>query len=89
MKKFKFMTVLLCFGIVLSGCNNLGKGTAIGTDQYFDEGGAKDWDLGLTAGGKFEFGDYRVGAYYNYGLMHVWPGAGHNMTYGISLGYAF
>jgi len=30
MKKFKFMTVLLCFGIVLSGCNNLGKGTAIG-----------------------------------------------------------
>ena len=60
-----------------------------GTDQYFDESGAKDWDLGLTAGGKFEFGDYRVGAYYNYGLMHVWPGAGHNMTYGISLGYAF
>lgn len=30
MKRFKFMTVLLCFGIVLSGCNNLGKGTAIG-----------------------------------------------------------
>lgn len=30
MKKLKVFSVILCLGIVLSGCNNLGKGTAIG-----------------------------------------------------------